>query len=87
MSPTILNRAYGMAWGVGGWLLPLYLAKAGAEKGNELRGRVARELKTTFASHYTQDLSMAEALSADTAKQYNLKLTGEKYLMCPNKDL
>jgi len=85
VSPTVLNRAYGMAWGVGGWLLPLFLAKVGAEKGNELRGRVARELKTTFASHYTQELSLAEALNADIAKQYNLKTTGEKYLMCPNK--
>lgn len=87
VSPTILNRAYGMAWGVGGWLLPLFLAKVGMEKGNELRGRVARELTTTFASHYTQELSLSEALSADVAKQYNLKVTGEKYLLCPHKAL
>lgn len=87
LSPTTLNRGYGMAWGVGGWLLPLFLAKVGMEKGNELRGRVARELKTTFASHYTQELSMAEMLNADIAKQYNLKTTGEKYLLCPQKGL
>ncbi|MEO9469991.1 zinc-binding dehydrogenase [Parasphingorhabdus sp.] len=87
MSATTLNRAYGMAWGVGGFLLPNFLAKVGMEKGNEMRGRVARELKTTFASNYTQELSLTEALDADTAKQYNLKTTGEKYLMCPQKDL
>ncbi len=86
-SATVLNRGYGMAWGVGGWLLPLFLAKIGMEKGNELRGRVARELKTTFASHYTEELSLVEALDADTARRYNLKTTGEKYLMCPNKGL
>ena len=87
VSPTTLSRGYGMAWGVGGWLLPLFLAKVGQEKGNELRGRVARELKTTFASHYTQEVSLVEMLNADVAKQYNLKTTGEKYLLCPQKGL
>lgn len=87
LSPTKLNRAYGMAWGVGGWLLPLFLAKVGMEKGAELRSRVASELKTTFASHYTQELSLEEMMTADVAKQYNAKLTGEKYLVCPQKDL
>jgi NADPH:quinone reductase len=87
MSPTTLNRAYGMAWSVGGWLLPLFLAKLGMEKVIELRTRVAKELNTTFASHYTRELSFAEMLSADVAKQYNAKLTGEKYLLCPQKDL
>ncbi len=87
LSPTTLNRGYGMAWGVGGWLLPLFLAKVGAEKGNELRMRVATELKTTFASHYTQELSLEEAVNADMARKYNLKTTGEKYLLCPNKGL
>jgi len=50
-SPTTLSRGYGMAWGVGGWLLPNFLAKAGPEVGMRLRMRVAKELKTTFASH------------------------------------
>jgi len=87
LSPTKLNRAYGMAWGVGGWLLPLFLAKVGMEKAGELRTRVASELKTTFASHYTQELSFEEMMTADVAKQYNAKVTGEKYLLCPQKDL
>ncbi len=87
MSATTLNRAYGMAWGVGGFLLPLFLAKVGMEKGVEMRTRVATELTTTFASHYTQELTLAEALDAETAKQYNLKTTGEKYLIYPNREL
>ncbi|MAZ87645.1 MAG: NADH oxidase [Cellvibrionaceae bacterium] len=87
LTPTTLNRTYGMAWGVGGWLLPLFLAKVGMEKAGELRARVARELKTTFASNYTQELSFEEMLTADVAKQYNAKTTGEKYLLCPQKDL
>jgi len=84
-SPTILTRGYGMAWGVGGWLLPNFLAKAGMEVAMRLRTRVATELKTTFASHYTDELTLAEALDADTVARYNAKKTGEKFLIVPNK--
>jgi NADPH2:quinone reductase len=48
--PTVLNRAFGMAWGVGGWLLTPFLVKIGAERAQQLRERVAAEIKTTFAS-------------------------------------
>ncbi len=87
MSKTELTLNYGMAWGVGGWLLPNFLAKAGLDVTMRLRKRVADELTTTFASHYSHEVSMAEALDADTAKAYNAKKTGEKYLMLPQKDL
>lgn len=84
-SATVLQRAYGMAWGVGGWLLPNFLAKAGMDVAMRLRARVARELKTTFTSHYTNELSLAEALDADTVRHYYAKHTGEKFLICPQK--
>lgn len=84
-SATTLNRGYGMAWGVGGWLLPNFLARAGMEVAGRLRARVAKELKTTFASHYTNELSLVEALQADTVRQYYAKHTGEKFLICPQK--
>jgi len=86
-SPTVLNRAYGMAWGVGGWLLPNFLAKAGMETAVRLRKRVADELHTTFASHYTDEISLSEALDADVVKRYNAKKTGEKFLINPTLDL
>ena len=86
MSPTMLTRGYGMAWGVGGWLLPNFLAKAGDEVATRLRTRVATELKTTFASHYTDEISLSEVLQADTARKYYAKTTGEKFLVCPQKD-
>ena len=86
-SPTTLSRGYGMAWGVGGWLLPNFLAKVGPEVGNRLRMRVLAELKTTFASHYTDELSLIEALQADNVARYEAKATGEKYLICPQKGL
>ena len=82
-SPTVLTRGYGMAWGVGGWLLPNFLAKH-PDIGPRLRQRVADELTTTFASHYTDELSLEDALKADTVARYNAKRTGEKFLITPH---
>ncbi len=85
VSPTVLSRGYGMAWGVGGWLLPNFLGKAGPEVADRLRKRVVDELTTTFASHYTDEVSLSEALDADIVKRYYAKTTGEKFLICPQK--
>jgi NADPH:quinone reductase-like Zn-dependent oxidoreductase len=85
--PTELQRAFGMSWGLGGWLLTPFLMKIGPVEGGKLRQRVANEIKTTFASHYTRTISLAEALSADAIAAYNKKSTGEKYLINPNKDV
>lgn len=86
VSPTMLTRGYGMAWGVGGWLLPNFLAKAGPEVGERLRTRVVDELKTTFASHYTDEISLVDALQSDVVARYYAKTTGEKFLICPSRD-
>jgi NADPH:quinone reductase-like Zn-dependent oxidoreductase len=82
--PTELNRAFGMAWGLGGWLLTPFLMKIGPAEGQKLRERVAAELKTTFASHYTRTISLAETLQPDIIAAYNKRATGEKYLINPN---
>ena len=74
-----------MAWGVGGWLLFPFLQKIGAADGEKLRQRVAAELKTTFASHYTQVVSLREALQLSNVAVYDKRATGEKYLINPNK--
>ena len=86
-TPTTLSRSYGMAWGVGGWLLPNFLAKAGMETAVRLRARVAAELQTTFKSHYTDEISLSEALDADVVRRYNAKKTGKKFLINPTLDL
>jgi NADPH:quinone reductase len=83
--PIELNRAFGMMWGVGGWLLTPFLQKIGAADGMRLRQRVAAELKTTFASHYTQVVSLQEALQLSNVAAYAKRSTGEKYLINPNK--
>jgi NADPH:quinone reductase-like Zn-dependent oxidoreductase len=83
--PVILNRAFGMAWGVGGWLLFPFLMKIGPADGARLRQRVIDELKTTFASHYTKVVSLQEALQLSHIAVYGKRATGEKYLINPNK--
>jgi NADPH:quinone reductase-like Zn-dependent oxidoreductase len=83
--PIELNRAFGMAWGVGGWLLFPFLMKIGRADGERLRQRVIDELKTTFASHYTQVVSLQETLQLSHIAVYNKRATGEKYLINPNK--
>src|SRR6266700_2233538 len=83
--PVELNRAFGMAWGVGGCLLFPFLQKIGSAEGAKLRARVVAELKTTFASHYTQVVSLQEALELSHIAVYAKRATGEKYLINPNK--
>ncbi len=85
LRPTELNRSFGMAWGIGGWLLFPFLQKIGAADAAKLRARVVAELKTTFASHYTQVVSLQEALQLEHIAIYNKRATGEKYLINPNK--
>ncbi|MFI4999009.1 MAG: zinc-binding dehydrogenase [Reyranellales bacterium] len=80
-----LVRNYGMAWGVGGWLLTPFLQKIGRPGQGPLRARVAAELKTTFASHYTKVVSLPEALQLSNIAVYNKRATGEKFLINPNK--
>jgi NADPH:quinone reductase len=81
--PTILTRNFGMAWGVGGWLVTIFLARAGGEVLARLRARVAAELTTTFASTYTREVSLEGMLSPDAFNSYAKQATGEKFLVTP----
>ncbi|MDE2061808.1 MAG: zinc-binding dehydrogenase [Bradyrhizobium sp.] len=83
--PTELYRSFGMTWSVGGWLLFPFLMKVGPTEIAKLRQRVVSELKTTFASHYTQVVSLQEALQLSHLTVYGRRATGEKYLINPNK--
>jgi NADPH:quinone reductase-like Zn-dependent oxidoreductase len=80
-----LTRNYGMAWGVGGWLLTPFLQKIGRPDQVRLRERVVNNLKTTFASHYTRTVSLPEALELGTIAAYAKRATGEKFLIAPQK--
>jgi NADPH2:quinone reductase len=81
--PTEFTRNFGMAWGVGGWLLTPFLAKLGPVGTERLRERVVAGLTTTFASHYTDEVSLAGALDVDAIKTYARQATGQKFLIRP----
>jgi NADPH:quinone reductase len=81
--PTELVRNFGMAWGLGGWLLTPLMMKLGAERTGELRAKVAAEITTTFASTYTKTVSLSGALDLAEIAIYGRQATGEKYLINP----
>ncbi|WP_396272858.1 zinc-binding dehydrogenase [Hyphomonas sp.] len=85
MSHTQVPPGVGFAWNLGGYLLTPFLQKVGPEVRAKMRQRVVDELTTTFASHYTAEISLAQALDLTTLQAYNAKATGEKYLINPAK--
>ena len=82
--PIELTRGSGMMWGIGGWLLFHFLSKVGPEVEARLKARVASEIRTTFASHYTRTISLLEALDPDVIAAYSRRATGEKFLINPS---
>jgi NADPH:quinone reductase len=82
--PTELTRSYGLAWGVGGWLLTNFLQRAGLDTMMRMRQRVAAGLTTTFASSYTSAVNLAGALDPASVAAYARQATGQKYLILPN---
>jgi NADPH2:quinone reductase len=83
--PIDIDRKFGMAWGIGGWLMTWFMRKIGPRDAQRLHDRVAAELTTTFASRYTAEVSLAVALSSDAIAAYSKTATGEKYLIAPHK--
>ena len=84
IGPTVLNRAFGLTWDLAGWLLTPFMAKAGMEVVGRMRGRVAKDLTTTFASYYKAEVSLEGMLTKDAVSQYNARRTNEKYLVVPS---
>ena len=83
-SPTTLTRNFGFAWGIGGWLLTPFLGSIEPDTFSRMRSRVAEELKTTFASYYTGEVSLAGMVDPLMLRTYSKQATGEKYLVAPN---
>ncbi len=84
-SQTQLTRSFGLSWSVSGWLLTPFLQKIGGPDVNRLRQRVVSELTTTFASHYTKEISLRDVATLEAALAYNKRATGEKYLINPTR--
>ena len=83
--PTEIRRNFGMSWGVGGWLLFPFLQRIGPQAAQALKARVAAELKTTFASHYSRTISLAQMLDPSVVAAYAARATGEKFLVDPSR--
>jgi len=81
--PTVLTRSFGFAWGLGGWLLTAFLQSIGPDAVTELRTRVGTGLTTTFASTYTDEVSLAGALRSEALATYAQQATGKKFLVNP----
>jgi NADPH:quinone reductase len=84
-SPTQVVRNFGMTWAMGGWLLWPFLNRVGPAAAQKLRERVVAELNTTFASHYTHEVSLAGAVTLKEIEVYGKRATGAKVLVCPNR--
>jgi len=82
--PKVLDGQFGTAWSVGGWLMSWFYNKIGTTDAARLRRRVADELTTTFASRFTAELSLQEALSLQAILAYSRRATGAKYLIAPH---
>jgi NADPH2:quinone reductase len=83
-SPTVFSRSFGLAWGIGGWLLTPFLTALPPVRAGELRARVAKELTTTFASPHAATLGLAGALAPAAVAAYAAQTTGAKVLITPN---
>jgi NADPH:quinone reductase-like Zn-dependent oxidoreductase len=84
-SPSVLNRAYGMTWGIGGWLLMRFLGKLDVKDVLAMHKKVADEINTTFALNFSDEISLEEAMQPANIARYNAKKTGEKFLINPSK--
>jgi len=81
LAPTTLNRGYGFSWGIGGWLLTPFMMKAGREVVERMQARVVAELTTTFASSYSDRISLAESVTPSAGAKYGVRRTGQKALI------
>ena len=81
LAPTSLSRGYGFSWGIGGWLLTPFMIKAGREAADRMQARVVAELTTTFASGYSDRISLAESVTPGAGAKYGVRATGKKALI------
>ncbi|WP_432478161.1 zinc-binding dehydrogenase [Nocardioides sp. GXQ0305] len=81
--PIELRRGFGFSWGVGGWLLMPFLASLPVDDLVRLRSRIASELTTTFASSFTEEITLDQVLDLDVLRRAARTSTGEKFLIVP----
>ncbi len=85
-SATGIDRKFGLAWSVGGYLLTNALARLGGEAIGRMRARVLAEAKTTFASGYARTIGLRDVLEPEVLAVVARRGTGAKYLIDPSSD-
>jgi NADPH:quinone reductase-like Zn-dependent oxidoreductase len=81
--PIVINRRFGFSWAVSGWLLTPFLGTLSMDDHARLRSRVAAGLTTTFASSYSDEVSLDGLLDPATVQAFARQATGSKYLVRP----
>jgi NADPH2:quinone reductase len=84
--PTIVERRFGLTWGIGGYLLTNALGRLGGEAIGRMRARVLAEAKTTFHSSYAERIGLADVLDPAALSVFSRRSTGTKYLIDPSRD-
>lgn len=82
-APIEIGRGVGLTWSVSGWLLFNVMAALGRDRVEQLHERIRQGLRTTFASHFTSVISLADALRPEIVADYAERRTGAKYLIDP----
>lgn len=83
--PIVLEGWYGMAWGLGGFLVDPSLSRFGPDTAAAMRQRVAAEIKTTFATNFAGEFSLPQALDLGSIAQFSQRATGGKFLITPSR--
>lgn len=83
--PTVIDRSFGMAWGIAGWAMPTFLGMIGPVEADRLKARVVAEIRTTFACSFSKEISLSEALLPENVTAYSRLATGEKFLINPTR--
>jgi hypothetical protein len=84
--PTVIERRFGLTWGVGGFLLTNAMGRLGGETIGRMRNRVLAEAKTTFASGFAETIGLGDVLNPDVLAVFSRRSTGTKYLIDPSSD-
>jgi len=85
-SPTVIERRFGLTWGICGYLLTNTLGRLGGEAFGRMRARVLAEANTTFASGYAQTIGLSGVLDPENLATFAKRSTGKKYLVDPSSD-
>merc|ERR1711879_67833 len=68
------------------WLLPQWQAKHQDAWTTHME-RVSQNILTTFATSYTAEVGLAEAVTSKAIRVYGRQETGKKYLVNPSKNM